>query len=1325
MPNPIQIPANSVFSNFTNLYSISKTLRFELVPTKTTEANIENQNIFAKDKTRKANYKVMKALFDFLHRDFIAQSLTNVEIDFEDFYTLYSQTFLKTREKRKESPKDWENAQKEMDKKMLEYRKLIVAQFDLYGNNFAGNFNRILQERYKKDVLKEKGIKCLTEAGILEVLPEYIASLKPEIQTKIFNTLTKLDPNDTEEWDLQRVNVCVFSFKGFYTYFGPFNQTRENMYKSDGTATAIATRLIDENLIRFCDNIIEKNKLKEQVQGYDRYDCLFEVSSYNEYLSQVGIDLYNGTKDSHDNDEISIHSLKSAISKENISIKNKSGKVIKSGFKDLYKVMLNERERFITQYDEKSILDDVIRVFGSKANQELPKIQNLLVDIESKVLDKIWLKNTALSELSARYCGGNNWDIIAKAIKNLGAGKIDRGEYKLDKFIQLSTVKEAFDKLGLGELELPKKSNKNKETVLTPTIAKAIFKSVLFEVELQGLEDSTDLWSVFLKLLKNDWNKQYSNYLSYDRIVTKEILPLQKYTPLQETSYDIEGVKQTQANLIKKYADSILNLWSSVKFFHIETKNKSEYEKYEHSVEFYAPIQDFLNNFEAFGYYNDLRNYSTKKPFNIDKFKLNFENSTLMGGWDVNKETDNTCIIIKNGLKYELIVMDKKTKGCNKLFEKTTNNSIYTPDDNGLLKMDYKLLPGPNKMLPKVAFAKSNIEFFNPSDEVLRVYETGTFKKEKLVLQDLKIMIKFWKKVLTTHLEWKEFGWKFQADYSDISQFYNDVAQQGYKLKFTPINSQVLEQLELEHKIYRFQIKNKDWNQFAKKSDSSKNQQTLYWEALFAPTNFATHPIFKLNGEGEVFKREKSIEAKRAKDSSQKDIFKGKSSTQVIQNERYTKDKLLMHIPITINFSSQNITKFNDFMAGELEGDKNLNYIGVDRGENNLLYVVLVNSNGEILVQKDLNCVGVKNAHGDKQNYHDLLDQKQSQRADAKETWSTIQNIKELKAGYLSLVVYELCKMAVENNALIILENLNYGFKKGRTAKFEKSVYQKFEVALAKKLQYLNFKGEENGKLGSTLNGLQLCPSIDIARIDKSDQWGIINYVPAAYTSKICPLTGWHQHIYLKDGNYRSKFELDSGEKDNTSPITIGWNKAYQCYTFEYIEFIKDKDSKNTIDNKQWKLYAHKDLVRVTYENRVSKIHSGFDIQDGLSKLLAFTNGQDINSKISESFSDKEFAQLAFYFKLISNIRNKLPTGRINEKGTEIKLDVIQSACLCTPPNCVMFNSKKDFTPIFFDSRKSKDQANHLNLKVYNNICPLPTDGDANGAFHIAKLGIK
>ena len=35
--------------------------------------------------------------------------------------------------------------------------------------------------------------------------------------------------------------------------------------------------------------------------------------------------------------------------------------------------------------------------------------------------------------------------------------------------------------------------------------------------------------------------------------------------------------------------------------------------------------------------YSKVRNYLTRKPYKTEKYKLNFENSTLLAGWDVNR----------------------------------------------------------------------------------------------------------------------------------------------------------------------------------------------------------------------------------------------------------------------------------------------------------------------------------------------------------------------------------------------------------------------------------------------------------------------------------------------------------------------------------------------------------------------------------------------------------------------------------------------------------------------------------------------------------------
>ena len=127
-----------------------------------------------------------------------------------------------------------------------------------------------------------------------------------------------------------------------------------------------------------------------------------------------------------------------------------------------------------------------------------------------------------------------------------------------------------------------------------------------------------------------------------------------------------------------------------------------------------------------------------------------------------------------------------------------------------------------------------------------------------------------------------------------------------------------------------------------------------------------------------------------------------------------------------------------------------MNIIGIDRGERHLIYLTLINQRGEILKQKTFNAVG-------NYNYQSKLEQREKERDEARKSWDSVGKIKDLKEGFLSAVIHEIAKMMIENNAIVVLEDLNFGFKRGRF-KVERQVYQKFEKMLIDKLNYLSFK---------------------------------------------------------------------------------------------------------------------------------------------------------------------------------------------------------------------------------------------------------------------------
>jgi len=80
---------SSLLSEFTSLYGLSKTLRFELKPVGKTKEYLSKDDFFKEDTSKADSYSLMKQLLDGLHRDYINEALakvTKLSIDLEPDY---------------------------------------------------------------------------------------------------------------------------------------------------------------------------------------------------------------------------------------------------------------------------------------------------------------------------------------------------------------------------------------------------------------------------------------------------------------------------------------------------------------------------------------------------------------------------------------------------------------------------------------------------------------------------------------------------------------------------------------------------------------------------------------------------------------------------------------------------------------------------------------------------------------------------------------------------------------------------------------------------------------------------------------------------------------------------------------------------------------------------------------------------------------------------------------------------------------------------------------------------------------------------------------
>ena len=795
--------------------------------------------------------------------------------------------------------------------------------------------------------------------------------------------------------------------------------------------------------------------------------------------------------------------------------------------------------------------------------------------------------------------------------------------------------------------------------------------------------------------------------------------------------------EKTSATPIKDYLDEIQNLYHYLKLVDYRGEEQKD-------TDFYSKYDEIIQTLsEIIPLYNKVRNFVTKKPNEIKKVKLNFDCPTLANGWDLNKESSNDAIILRKNGNYYLGIFNPKDKP---KFE-------YNNEDSGYEKMIYKLLPGPNKMLPKVFFSAKGLETFRPPKDLVLGYEEGKHKKgdnfDKVFMHKL---IDWFKYAINQHEDWKNFNFKFSPTefYEDMSGFYKEVELQGYKITFNKVSDNCINSLVDSGKLFLFQIYNKDYStgeEGGNGSTGKKNLHTLYWENLFSEENLRD-VCFKLNGEAEFFWRDANPNVKAVchkKDSVlvNRTISDGKSIPEEIYQEIYkyknpekqekeftlskdakellesgtvvckkakftiTKDRhftqqtYLFHCPITMNFKAPEITgrKFNEHVQEILRNNPEVKVIGLDRGERHLIYLSLINQKGEIELQKTLNLVEqVRNDKTVSVNYQEKLVHKEVERDKARKSWQSISNIKELKEGYLSNIVHEIAKLMVENNAIVVMEDLNFGFKRGRFP-VERQVYQKFENMLIEKLNYLVFKDKNVTEPGGVLNAYQLADkAVNVSDVGKQCGW--IFYIPASYTSKIDPKTGF-ANLFYTAGLTNIEKKKDFFDKFDS----IRYDRKFDSFVFgfDYSNFSDNADY-----NKKWELYSRGE--RLVY----SKAEKSTISVNPTENLKVLFDKQGIVWDSEDNFIDQIHAVQAerdnvpFYdglyrsFTAILQMRNSVPNSSKQED------DYLISPVMADDGN-------------FYDSRleaaKGKDEKG-------NWISKLPVDADANGAYHIALKGL-
>lgn len=611
------------------------------------------------------------------------------------------------------------------------------------------NILLILDKKIKECIIKEKTKK--------------INNNTEEIIDKDY--LLKFSYFDIKEAKEKETDIVSY-FKGWATYFKNFNDIRGNLYKDNGrkeeteaeesdgvkirkaNAGQITTRIIDDNLETFARNIIfvNKNKARLALKDLSEKDIvngmsICDAKSYKNCLLQVDINAYNE----------SIGNLNKFFNEK----KQGQNKDIKIDYlKPLHKQLLLT-DGLTDEYIEEFLTDEDfingLNIFQKQAKNKVELAKNILSeDFSEEYLNEINMDENQTHYFCNQFFGSWSYfrDLYYKQndISQKNINDYDKAEFKDKKGIR----KESLSLVEIKELLNSKDRNEFKQD-----LGKGNFQG-RNEKEKTCYDEDKSNFEHFILFLKYYFASLIAGREKLTKQENRDLGKMEKNR--EKLKYKMEEGEKVDDLLLKKFTKD--DLEKSIKesitdkeenfAIKLDEFKKSVNEKRkldrEKEFEFKMATNDYCNRISEINrfislfvvpegidgnkfnetinkfkkdnqivpLYNQIRNFITKRDEETDKIKLNFENQSLLDGWDLFKEADNTCTILKNENNYFLCIFGKNKK----LFNNFLDNSQWS-------KMEYKQMKDASLSIPKCStqtnevkdhFATNEKDFFKTED---------------------------------------------------------------------------------------------------------------------------------------------------------------------------------------------------------------------------------------------------------------------------------------------------------------------------------------------------------------------------------------------------------------------------------------------------------------------------------------------------------------------------------------------------------------------------------------------------------------------------------
>lgn len=1059
------------FNDFTKKSQVIKSARFELIPCGATRAYLEEHNVIENDIKRKNNVSLVKEISD----DFIKEFLTIIGNSVYDWTSL-------------ESAFGTPGYRSAAERVKTEIASDITTKFAAYVSARADEY----------------GIEKVVwpSAGFVEnLLPIYA--------------------NRTEKFCKMAYKNAISSLKNASTALFKGNFAKYNFIISGTQKGSVADRAF-ENFEIFEYNKALLGKYGEKLNLADKYECMTgnARTCMNTFISQNGIDRYNNLVGAEYNasGECTAEGLNQIINKYNQE--NPDSKV--PYLKQMHKqILIDAAPAFSTETIEdaaalKSSLDAVHELYAGIAEN----VKILVDNIGKLYLCKdVYVTNECKRDISNSLCG--EWNYIEN----------------IQKFNIIEKLKKDYFTLKGKEKSVLTKKDEDviKKVVKYQVMSAAEIDNILNEIS------SVDVKGYFSHLYSDC--RQNAD-LAYDKMLNCKF-------------WTVKAKPQWEENVfVQKYIDSALAMANIVNNFVTDAAKVNCNVDMAEQIEVLNVRRKELNKL-----YNLIRNYLTKKPEQDAKkaaAQLMFGRPNhLQQTWN-NKQAGkfgnpDAAILEYDGIFYYMVSAAAEQKLGIPLVEKEGRDSRTDYYNYLSTKKCIKLSMG----LPKQTFSsKKALDFYKTAasdDEKFKIpvgestmivtkrmydnYNAKTFRtdeKAKIALID------FAKEFLSKDSSFKVYDFsslKPSCEYATYGEFCNDVDAIAFRVECKYISKTAVDEGIERGKLYLFKINNQD---MYKPREKCKDKTSLRFRAviermfdgdnsiiinnapqiMYRPAIIERkdmHPVGsilvnKLTSDGrkipddvyrEIYRyvnhrlNELSEEAK----SYMSKVVTKKSTREHIKDRHYSREMFTITISYTINKTVTNpITAYalNKEILDKIK-TQSFNIMTIIRGTDNLLYYYVCDSSGRRIEAGDLNTVGGV-------NYLERLTALEKERRTRQSKWdySMENKVAEIKDTYLGQACNEIIRIAIRNNAVIVVDVISDKMKI-MASFFDNKLYKKFEDRLVKALSdYTNVQLDDRVP-GGMVNPLQLATGENL----KGWQNGIVFFTTTAMTKNVCPETGF------------------------------------------------------------------------------------------------------------------------------------------------------------------------------------------------------------------------